>query len=181
MQDRLRKDHPGFKLLLDKRLSDAVINAKDAAAKTKAVDKIREKSPILNPKERSEIWDLMKGRSGIDQKALLEIDPFSPKAVDRAHGIPIGSQSRHAVGYAGQAVTLPSRINKDMFQFEQYGLTKNWLPTFSPEAKREAKLFLRRMGLNVDTLEEVKNSCSIPSRTKCCSNAKGWSPMAKSI
>jgi hypothetical protein len=161
MQDRLRKDHPGFKLLLDKRLSDAVINAKDAAAKTKAVDKIREKSPILNPKERSEIWDLMKGRSGIDQKALLEIDPFSPKAVDRAHGIPIGSQSRHAVGYAGQAVTLPSRINKDMFQFEQYGLTKNWLPTFSPEAKREAKLFLRRMGLNVDTLEEVKKAARL--------------------
>jgi len=161
MQDRLRKDHPGFKLLLDKRLSDAVINAKDAAAKTKAVDKIREKSPILNPKERSEIWDLMKGRSGIDQKALLEIDPFSPKAVDRAHGIPIGSQSRHAIGYAGQAVTLPSRINKDMFQFEQYGLTKNWLPTFSPEAKREAKLFLRRMGLNVDTLEEVKKAAKL--------------------
>ena len=161
MQDRLRKDHPGFKLLLDKRLSDAVINAKDAAAKTKAIDKIRDKSPILNPKERSEIWDLMKGRSGIDQKALLEIDPFSPKAVDRAHGIPIGSQSRHAIGYAGQAVTLPSRINKDMFQFEQYGLTKNWLPTFSPEAKREAQLFLRRMGLNVDTLEEVKKAAKL--------------------
>jgi TP901 family phage tail tape measure protein len=162
IEKKLRKEHPKFKLLLPKSLSDAVINAKTKKEKTKAISKIRGKSPILAPQERGEIWNLMKGRDGINQSALLEIDPVSPNAVDRAHGRPIGSLARHSIGYAGQAVVLPENLNKIMYRYEQFGLSKNWLPTFTPEASREARTFLRRIGLDQGvSIDEVKKAAKI--------------------
>jgi len=162
IEKKLRKEHPKFKLLLPKNLSDAVINAKTKKEKTQAIKRIRGKSPILAPKERGAIWNLMKGRDGINQSALLEIDPMSPNAVDRAHGKPIASLARHSVGYAGQAVVLPENINKAMYRYEQFGISKNWLPTFAPEAAREARTFLRRIGLDQGvTIDEVKKAAKI--------------------
>ena len=167
IEKKLRKEHPKFKLLLPKSLSDAVISAKTKKEKTKAISKIRGKSPILSPKERGAIWNLMKGRDGINQSALFEIDPFSPNAVDRAHGKPIGSLARHSIGYAGQAVVLPEDINKVMYRYEQFGLSKNWLPTFSPEAAREARTFLRRIGLDQGvTIDEVKKAAKLSKTPK---------------
>jgi TP901 family phage tail tape measure protein len=162
IEKKLRKEHPKFKLLLPKNLSDAVINAKTKKEKTKAISRIRGKSPILAPQERGEIWNLMKGRDGINQSALLEIDPISPNAVDRAHGRPIGNLARHSIGYAGQAVVLPENLNKIMYRYEQFGLSKNWLPTFTPEASREARTFLRRIGLDQGvSIDEVKKAAKI--------------------
>lgn len=167
IEKKLRKEHPKFKLLLPKGLSDAVINAKTKKEKTKAISRIRGKSPILSPKERGAIWNLMKGREGINQSALFEIDPVSPNAVDRAHGKPIGSLARHSIGYAGQAVVLPEDINKVMYRYEQFGISKNWLPTFAPEAAREARTFLRRIGLDQGvTIDEVKKAAKLSKTPK---------------
>ena len=162
-EKKLRENHPKFKLLLDKSLSDAVVNAKSKKAKVKALRAIRGKTPILNPSDRKEIYDLMIGRKGIDSKALSQIDPFAPNAIDRSHGKPIGSLTRHSIGYAGQAVVLPAWINKAMYRYEQFNLSKNWLPTFSKEAKVEARTFLNRIGLKLgtDSLEDARTTKKI--------------------
>ena len=162
-EKKLRGNHPKFKLLLDKSLSDAVVNAKSKKAKVKALRAIRGKTPILNPSDRKEIYDLMIGRKGIDSKALSQIDPFAPNAIDRSHGKPIGSLTRHSIGYAGQAVVLPAWINKAMYRYEQFNLSKNWLPTFSKEAKVEARTFLNRIGLKLgtDSLEDARTTKKI--------------------
>jgi TP901 family phage tail tape measure protein len=139
----------GFNLLLPKKLSDALKNAQTRDEATKIKNIIRGKSQMLAPKHRAGIHDVMR------QQGYYGIDTVNPYDVDRAHTVRIGNLDRHAIGFIGQAVAAPQNINREMSRLEGYGVTRNYIPMFPDDAKREGRLFARRLGTNLAGVQQT--------------------------